>query len=192
MVFFVVCLLALGLSFFFGLMTGLSGRQAASSLAPGAAPTPIPAAREEAAAREAPPKAASGPSETRLPPQSAPEAASPAAEPTAPAVLQAFEDGAASEPTQAPAAAGRAVASPASGLFVQVASLASRGEAEALSGRLSRHGYRAQIAEAQTPKGRVFRVRVGPYRSEEEAARVAERLRRGEKIRQTWVVRDGR
>lgn len=187
MVFFVLCLLGLGLSFFFGLMTGLSGRPAESAPSREAAPAP--------GAREGPPDTATTALESRLASQAPRETPSPAAEPTAPAVLQAFEDSAAGEPTPSSAPSRRAAAAPmraASGVFIQVASLSSRGEADALSGRLSRHGYRARIAEAQTPKGRVFRVRVGPYPSEEEAARAAEGLRRREKIRQTWLVREGR
>ena len=49
----------------------------------------------------------------------------------------------------------------------------------------------AQVVAASGPRGRVFRVRVGPFRSEEEAGRTAERLRRQEQITQTWIVREG-
>jgi len=190
MAFFVVCLLALGLSFFFGLMTGLSGRPPGPprTAEAAAAPTPGP---QPAAERDGTP--AASPSQTRLAAEIAPDTAAPAEEPTAPAVLQAFEDRGSSEPTPAPAAARRAPAAAAPGapgIWIQVASLASRGEAEALAGRLSRRGHRAQIAEAQTPRGRVFRVRVGPYRTEQEATRAAERLRQAEKIPQTWIVRE--
>lgn len=191
MAFFVVCLLALGLSFFFGLMTGLSGRAPGPPRAAEAAAAPT-AAPEQAAERAGTP-AAAGPSRTRLAPETAPEAAVPAEAPTPPAVLQAFEDRGPSEPTPA-AAPGRrapAAAAPAApGIWIQVASLASRGEAESLAGRLSRRGHHAQIAEAQTSRGRVFRVRVGPYRTEPEATRAAERLRQAEKISQTWIVRE--
>jgi cell division septation protein DedD len=177
MVFFAVCLVALGLSFFFGLMTGLSGRAAESASVPAAAaPAPASADADSAGA----PSAGSVPTES----------------PTPPSVLQAFEDRV-SEPTALPASSKRPVAAqtaspPASGLWIQVASLASRREADSLAARLSGHGYRAQVGVAESPKGRVFRVRVGPYRSEDEAARAAEKLRRQERIHETWVVRDGR
>ena len=189
MTFFVVCLVALGLSFFFGLMTGLSGRAPGPPRAAEAATAPTPAP-ERSAERDGAPAAAS-PSRTRLAAEIAPDTSAPAEAPTAPAVLQAFEDRGPSEPTPAPGK--RAPAAPGPGtsvLWIQVASLASRGEAESLAGRLSRRGHRAQIAEAQTPRGRVFRVRVGPFRSEPEAARAAEKLRQAEKISQTWIVRE--
>jgi len=191
MAFFVVCLLALGLSFFFGLMTGLSGRSPGPPRAAEIAATPT-AAPEQAAEPDGTP-AAARPSQTRLASEIAPDTAASAEEPTPPAVLQAFEDRGASEPTPAPAAPRRApsAASPGPpGIWIQVASLASRAEAEVLAARLSRRGHHAQIAEAQTPRGRVFRVRVGPYRTEPEAARAADRLRQAEKIPQTWIVRE--
>jgi DedD protein len=191
-VFFVVCLFVLGLSFFFGLMAGLSGREGESAAGPVIA-TPAPAAAGQMPASEATPGVPAAASRTRLASEGAGEPGAPAAAPTAPALVQAFEDRAAEEPTPAPTAARRPMSAPApaSGVWIQVASLASRGEAEALAGRLSRGGYHAQIAPAQTAKGRVFRVRVGPYRTEEEANWAAERLRRQEKIRQMWVVREG-
>jgi cell division septation protein DedD len=190
MAFFVVCLFALGLSFFFGLMAGLSGRPGPSAAA---METPTPAS--EAASGEGAPGSVAATSETPLTAENSRESATPAGEPTAPAILQAFADRAA-EPTPQVSAKraspGLAPAPPGSGVWIQVASLAARGEADALVVRLSRHGYRAQTEAAQSPKGRVFRVRVGPYRSEEEATRAAEKLRRQENIRQTWVVRAGR
>jgi DedD protein len=195
MAFFVLCLLALGLSFFFGLMAGLTGRASPAS------PAPVPTAGASSAAAAAPaptgtPEGAEPPSETRIAGEV--ENKPPLDAPTAPAVLQAFEDRGPDEPTPAPAPhrasapAPAASAAPAGGTWIQVASLASRSEAEALAGRLTRHGFKAQAAPAQGPKGTVFRVRVGPYRSEPEASRAAERLRRQEKIGQTWIVTEGR
>lgn len=190
MAFFVLCLLALGLSFFFGLMAGLTGRPPASA-------SGAPPARDAAAAAPAPaetPEASEAPSETRIAGEA--ESHPPLDAPTAPAVLQAFEDRGPEESTPAPAPkrapAAAATALPAPGTWIQVASLGSRSEAEALAGRLTRHGFKAQAAPAQGPKGTIFRVRVGPYRSEPEASRAAERLRRQEKIGQTWIVTEGR
>jgi DedD protein len=192
-------LLALGVSFFFGLMAGLSGR---SSPPPASGPVPQPTAA--AAAVPAPtetPEGTEAPSETRIAGET--ETRPPLNAPTAPAVLQAFEDRGADEPTPAPAATAKrgpaaapapaaAAPAPAAGTWIQVASLASKSEADALAGRLTRHGFKAQAASAQGPKGTVFRVRVGPYRSEPEASRAAERLRRQEKIAQTWIVTEGK
>ncbi|MGH9366766.1 MAG: SPOR domain-containing protein [Thermoanaerobaculia bacterium] len=183
MVFFVVCLLVLGLSFFFGLMAGLSGRPD-DSAGPGQPPTTPPEAAPAPVAGEA----VAAPEEGSSPESAGRLEEPPAAPRTAPATLQAFEDRIGRESTAAPAIPTRP---PAAGVWVQVASLTSRSEADALAARLSKSGYRAQIAVAAGPKGRLFRVRVGPYRSEEEAGRMADRLRSRERIRQTWIVREG-
>ncbi|HTO86520.1 MAG TPA: SPOR domain-containing protein [Thermoanaerobaculia bacterium] len=195
MAFFVVCLVALGLSFFFGLMTGLSGRvKGAAATAPGVVTPTIPsdeaAAGSRAAGQEAAPSVTPGGSD-RLG-----GTAEPTAEPTAPPVLRAFEDRSEGPTPAAAPSSGRSptpgrAASAGGNIWVQVASLTSREEADALIRRLSRAGYRAHLAPAQTASGRLFRVRVGPYRAEEEAERAAEKLRRKEKLKQTWIVREG-
>ena len=202
MVFFVVCLAALGLSYFFGLMTGLSDRPgtAAARVTPARTASPVPSAAA-APAPEGPFDAPEAGSRTRIAGE-APAVAGAAAEGTPvegtpPAVLQTFEDGGAEEPTPAAAVAAKtpvpAAVPEASGLWIQVASLTSSGEADALVRRLRRRGYHARIfPAAASPRGRVLRIRVGPYRTEEEASRAAEKLKRQEKIRQTWVVREGR
>jgi cell division septation protein DedD len=187
MVFFVICLLALGLSYFFGLMTGLSSRRAPKSAAVPEAATPAPIA-EPVSTPVRTESAGSVPSLTRIA-----EEGSDAA-PTAPPILQAFEDRGAEEPTPAPPAAASAARPPATGpaeIWIQVASLTARREADALVARLSRRGYRAQVAPTPGPKGQLYRVRVGPYRNEEDARRGADKLRRSEKIGEPWIVRDG-
>ncbi len=132
-------------------------------------------------------------------------AAVPGAEPTPPQTLQTFEDGGAEEPTPAagaapaptphagaggpkPAPQPPAPASSAGRVWVQVASVSSRGEAETLSARLSKHGYHAIVS---AEKGRL-RVRVGPYRTTEEARRAAEKLRKQENLKSPWVVFEGK
>ncbi len=184
MLFFIASLFALGLSFFFGLMTGLSGRPEAPAAAEG------PVTSRDAVAPPPDARPAEGPrgGEGLGASSTTGQAEVPGPETAAPATLQAFEDRIPADPTPSPSTPLRM--SP-DGVWVQVASLTSRPEADALAGRLARRGYHAQIAVASGPKGRVFRVRVGPYRSEEEAGRMAERLRRQERIPQTWIVREG-
>ena len=189
---FVGLLLALGLAFFFGLMTGLSGR--GRETGPHAAP-------ESAEARAIEPTPAEAPGRGQAADRETPVAIA-AAEPTAPPTLQTFEDGEAEDalppvpvtakpvgaapppkPTAAPkpaAAAGR--------VWVQVAAVSNRAEADALSARLAKRGYRAAIV---TDKGRL-KVRVGPYRTTEEARAAAEALRKQEKIKSPWVVFEGK
>ena len=192
---FVGLLLALGLAFFFGLMTGLAGRgretgNAPSESAEARAAEPTPAgdaaaapARGQAADRETPVAVAS-------------------AEPTAPPTLQTFEDGGAEEimppvpvtakpigaaPPPKPASAAKSPA-PAGRVWVQVASVSNRAEADALSARLGKRGYHTVVV---ADKGRL-RVRVGPYRTTEDARGAAEALRKQEKIKNPWVVFEGK
>jgi len=219
---FVALLLALGLAYFFGLMTGLSGREAraAGMTARSEAPEPTPAT----AASEPPvPPVETGVPVAALRGAAASAATPPPAEPTVPATLSTFEDSAESEsvPTPVPgsrttvvgappaAAAARAPSStapapvtasssaaarPAPGgkVWVQAASLSSADEAHALGVRLSKHGFHAVVQSGSGPKGRVYRVRVGPYRSEDEASKAVTRLSRQEKIREPWIVPDGK
>jgi cell division protein FtsN len=199
-------LVALGVAYFLGLLTGLSRRGAAP---PADEPQAEAAARPASPAKSAP---AAAPSdglpavETAVPTaaiaSSAVRAAvtAPPAEPTPPATLQSFDDGS-SEEGSAPlvdATGGKAAppaAKPAAGRYwVQVASLTSKKEAGSLSGRLSKRGYRSQVLSADGPhgKGRVYRVRVGPYGSEDEAGRAAGKLNKQERIASPWVVPDGK
>jgi cell division septation protein DedD len=210
-------LVALGLAFFFGLMTGYAGRDRTAS-----ASEPAADLARSAPASEAPP-----PVETGVAPKDAAKAEIAAAttpvpvEPTAPATLHPFEDageeeeagaatspgsrttiaGAPAEGAPAPApgrapkatAAPRAASALAAGgrVWVQAASLTSREEANALGARLSKHGFHAVVLSGSGPKGKIYRVRVGPYHSEEDASHAVTKLRQ-EKIREPWIVPDGK
>ena len=207
-------LVALGLAFFFGLMAGYAGRDRAEPSAPGGAGA---AGRARSTSSEAPP-----PVETGVAPGDAARseiaaANTPApAEPTPPATLHPFEDAAEEDTAAAPGAAASrttiagapaetvppkaakpaaapraAAAAGADRVWVQAASLSSREEANALGARLSRHGFHAVVLPGTGPKGKLYRVRVGPYRSEEEASHAVTKLRQ-EKIREPWIVPDGK
>ena len=207
-------LLALCVAFFLGLMAGASGRSAApteEAAAPPAAEKPTPVSEAVPLVETGvPTSAGSAGSRTEL---AASNATPIPAEPTTPATLQTFEDGAsedaaapapsggAARAVPAPSAAAKAPAAapkvrgpaPASGrIWVQAASLQSREEANALSARLSKHGYHVAVLTASGAKGKVYRVRVGPYRTDDEAARAVARLAKQEKIREPWVVPEGK
>jgi cell division septation protein DedD len=77
-------------------------------------------------------------------------------------------------------------------VWIQAASLSSADEAQALGARLSKHGFHAVVQSGAGPKGKVYRVRVGPYRTEEEASKAVSRLSRLEKIREPWIVPEGK
>ena len=173
---FVGLLLALSVAYFLGVMTGLPGRE------PDGAKASIPPAAEGVSPGGAN-EAASG--EPRGAAQTAEVVASGAtARPTAPPKLQLFEDRAGEEVTPARAAhAAPPPHGPAAAFWVQVVSVRSEREARAKSRKLSSHGYHATVEAVPGPKGRLYRVRVGPYRNREEASRAAERLSRLEKVK---------
>ncbi len=204
-------LVSLAVAFFFGLMAGASGRGRAPSeavtVAAGEPGSGAGAGEAMPPIETAVPTAVvpTGPlgSRTELAPGSL-QATPVAVEPTVPATLHPFEDGVAEESSPiASASEGRGpgagktsvrAAEPAGEKFwVQVASLSSRDEAGALSGRLARKGFRSQILTAAGPKGKgkVYRVRVGPYLSEDDANRAAAKLTKQENVKSPWVVPDG-
>jgi cell division protein FtsN len=64
-------------------------------------------------------------------------------------------------------------------LWLQVGSYAQRGDAEAQRAKFAVMGYEAQVQVAEVPdKGTLHRVRIGPFRDPDEAARVRSDLAR--------------
>lgn len=184
---FVGLLLALALAYFFGLMTGLSGRPSAdAAVAP-------PAGGAAMASISSPAPAATSSARTSAPRPSS-DQASATAETTPPAELQVFDDAGGPTPEPSRRILATAVTPPpavAEGDFwVQVLSVSSEREAKAQSARLGEHHYHTAVLPASTERGKVYRVRVGPYRSREEASRAAERLKTREKV-QPWIVAPG-
>ena len=207
-------LVALGLAFFFGLMAGYAGRDRPET---GREATSSDPGRSVPAASEVPP-----PIETGVVPKEGTKAEIAAAttptpaEPTAPATLHPFEDAAEDDEAGPPPASGsRTTIAGAPGeaarsratnpaapphnagaagdhVWIQAASLSSRDEANALGARLSRHGFHAVVVSGSGPRGKVYRVRVGPYRNEEEASHAVTKLSRQEKIREPWIVPEGK
>jgi cell division septation protein DedD len=89
----------------------------------------------------------------------------------------------------APAASKADAAAPASAFVVQVAAMNVRSDAEARAKRLAAKGYSAYV-EAPTPASpNVYRVRIGPFKSQREAQTTAERLQKEENVKQPWVTR---
>jgi DedD protein len=208
---FVGLLGALAVAYVFGLMTGLAGRDGtvapeASRPSTGGALSPTAEALElpravrgvlpfRGAARAATAGRIVAAVVTPLP-------ASPIA-PTPSPGLHLFED---PPETGAPAAAagsaarkpaGKAAEKPAprvaaSGAFwVQALSAGSEKEARGRLDRLSAHGFSGTVSSASGPSGRIYRVRIGPYGSREEAEKAAARLRLKEKLK-PWVVPPGK
>jgi len=97
-------------------------------------------------------------------------------------------------PAAPPAADAAASATPAatgspdrSGYAVQVAAVNARSEADSIAQRLSGKGYAAYV---ESPKGsqKMFRVRVGTFKTRSEATTVANKLKKEEKFN-PWVTR---
>jgi len=74
-----------------------------------------------------------------------------------------------------------------SGYAVQVAAVNGRGEADAIVKRLAGKGYSAYL-EVPRGKAKMFRVRVGTFRTRREAQTIAAKLKREEKFK-PWVTR---
>jgi cell division septation protein DedD len=206
---FIGVLAGLGLAFFFGLMTGLGGREpapatvaAARTPAPTPGPTPTVEAIEfpKAVRGVAPARGSSRPGTTILPtpPGSSPTSPGPAPSPG----IQLFDDAPAVErPTAAPAPPqpARAKPSPApstasassAAFWVQALSASSEKEADARRDRLVAHGFPSAVVPGPGPHGRVYRVRVGPFRTRDEAQRAATRLKTREKL-EPWIVPPGK
>ncbi len=67
--------------------------------------------------------------------------------------------------------------------MLQAGAMKTRETAEALRKRLERSGYKAKVIHATTRKyGEVYRVRVGPFRSRDEAMKAMKAIRSEMKI----------
>jgi cell division septation protein DedD len=74
------------------------------------------------------------------------------------------------------------------GFVVQVASLRSRDEADAIARRLTSKGFPSFVTTPGSSGPRVFRVRVGKYGDRHEAETVARRLEKEEQFK-PWITR---
>jgi DedD protein len=74
------------------------------------------------------------------------------------------------------------------GFVVQVASLKSRDEADAIARRLSSKGFPSFVTTPGSSGPKVFRVRVGKYADRQEAETVARRLEKEEQFK-PWITR---
>lgn len=74
------------------------------------------------------------------------------------------------------------------GFVVQVASLKSRDEADAIAKRLSSKGFPSFVTTPGSSGPKVFRVRVGKYPDRREAETVARKLEREEQFK-PWITR---
>ena len=183
---FIGLLVALGLAYFFGLRTGLAGREADETLADAGA---VPVAQAASTETGGPsgttgehlvfPAPVTGVAPHVTPPPTA-----------APAVIRPFEDGEGSAPVPPPVAVATARPPASGGFRVQVVSVSSRADADALARRLSGRGFPARVEPGKSGTNAVYRVRVGPFATRDQAAGAAARLA-AEGRRDTWIVPPG-
>lgn len=123
------------------------------------------------------------PVEVKPAPAPAPVAAPPAKE-IAPPAPKAAPAPAPSAPAPAVAASNAPVRN---GYAVQVAAVKERGEADPIVKRLSGKGYDVYV---EAPKGsqKMFRVRIGSFKTRREAQVLANKLQKEEKLK-PWVTR---
>jgi cell division protein FtsN len=74
------------------------------------------------------------------------------------------------------------------GIAVQVSAFRVRSEAEALAGRLVDKGYAAYVVAPAPGAPALFRVRVGKFKEQREADRIAQKLKKEEQF-DPWIVR---
>lgn len=188
---FLVLLGSLAGAYFFGLMTGLAGRDEQPGVDAAASPAAVAAG---ASTEDAFPTPVLGiqPGAPGRAGAAPPPAADPAAAPSG--TVQLFEDRGEGERavTALPGAASPPSGDASSGFWVQVISLSSEKEARSRTARLVQRGYPAVVLPGPTAaRGTVYRVRVGPFERREDAARSAARLSAEEKT-ETWIVPSGR
>ena len=187
---FAVFLAALAGAYFLGVATGIAGRPRGEPVEAGPS-NPVPT--KSAAPQKPPKEAAAGALPTPAPETRASPPPIAAREPSATGGIQFFED----RPEEATAAvmpAPKKAAAPApatGGFWIQVLSTTSESEAKSRRTRLAARGYRAAVSPVHGAKGpTLYRVRIGPYSSKEEASKASEAIVRKEKVR-TWIVPPG-
>jgi cell division septation protein DedD len=181
-----------------------ASRSRTSSQASAAAPEPsgegepLPAPARPAASAAGPAAA-----EAQLPASAAPPATSPAAETprrgrksaatpgegAAGAAGDGGRAGTASSPatTASAATAANAGAAGAGGVVIQVFSSADKVQADKIRERLAASGQPAFLSPIEKAGQTMYRVRIGPFPSREKAEKVADQVRREQKL-DTWIT----
>jgi DedD protein len=72
-------------------------------------------------------------------------------------------------------------------MVIQVFSTADVDQAESVRGRLTKGGHKAYLSPVQVGGRTMYRVRIGPFDSRDQAQKVAEQVRKGYKL-DTWVT----
>jgi DedD protein len=149
--------------------------QAQSTPAPVAAATPDPAQerrdRRKARAAAAAATAAAAPEAQETPAEATPAPAKPAKTPKAGKTAK----------------SAAATATPKGSYVIQVFSSADQAQADRIRGKLVAGGQKAYLSPIDRGGRTMYRVRVGPFKSRDEAQKVADKVRKGYKL-DTWVT----
>jgi len=127
-----------------------------------AQPDPAAERRERRNKRRAAAAAAAALAETAPAPAPAPERAARTPEPAAPKV-------------------------PKGSVVIQVFSSADKAQADRIRGQLAGGGYQAYLSPVEKAGHTMYRVRIGPFSSRDDAQKTAEKVRKGYKL-DTWVT----
>lgn len=140
--------------------------------------------RRGSPANSATAQAAPPPPPVSIPPPPTPAVMVYSSRPRSPAVVPVEASGSAGEPTlggSAPTVASIAVSAtslqPASGFYVQTGAFSTVGNAEKQRGLVTSYGT-TEISQGSSGGREVYRVRLGPYTTQEAAGIVADRLKR--------------
>jgi cell division protein FtsN len=166
-----------------------------------AAQTPPPAAAQEEPAappqarpaQEAPVPAASDPAQERRDRRKARAAAAAAATPDAQETPAEAPPEPTAKPAKTAAKTGKAAkgaaapATPKGSYVIQVFSSADQSQADRIRAKLVAGGQKAYLSPIDRGGRTMYRVRVGPFKSRDEAQKVADKVRKGYKL-DTWVT----
>ena len=76
---------------------------------------------------------------------------------------------------------------PKGSVVIQVFSSADQSQADRIKNRLAGGGYQAYLSPVEVGGHTMYRVRLGPFKSRDEAQKTAEKVRKGYKL-DTWVT----
>jgi cell division septation protein DedD len=183
-VFFLALLLALGLSFFFGMKTGAAAKKGPETIAALAAasdlPVPTLPPEEKKGARPADEATSSRPEDRKLgfePNAAADLKKTPAPEPPPPTAKPALPT---ATPAPKPAVTKPPPAKKEGPLWVQVLATKSATTADDLAKRLKDEGFAADVSVVPGKAG-WFRVRVGPFNDRARAEATAKKIQQVDK-----------
>lgn len=72
---------------------------------------------------------------------------------------------------------------------IQIASFSEKSNAESLQSKLRKKKYKAYIESIMTSKGRIYRLRVGPYLKYDQIVIIKSKIEKGFKLKKTVIIK---